>query len=84
MEDIMTDGKRRRTINPTPMGRHMSQRSEREWIARARQRFLDLSPEEQIAHGGSLVFPEPTPQTSKGRNIKRRAYKRAKRLEQAQ
>lgn len=75
----------RRTIQPSPMGQYMPQRSKREWLMRARQRFLDLSPEERLAHGGTLVFAEPTPQTSKGgRNAKIRAYKRAKRLEQAQ
>ena len=61
----------------------VSKRSTREWWIRARQRFLDLSPEEQAANGGTLALAQPTQQTSKGRNIKRNAYKRAKRLEQA-
>ncbi len=80
----MIEGDHRRTIRPSPMGQHMPKRSEREWITRARQRFLDLPPEERIP-GDTLVFPEPTPRTSKGeRNAKIRAYKNEKRVRQVQ
>lgn len=69
----------RRTISPSPMAKYMPSRWKRKHIKKARARFLVLSPEERQAHGGSLVFVEPMEQTSKGRNIKRRAYKQAKR-----
>ena len=72
----------RRTISPSPMSKYMPSRWERKHITKARKRFIALSPEERQTHGGSLVWVEPMKQTSKGRNIKRRKYKREKRLSQ--
>jgi hypothetical protein len=79
----MIEGNHRRTITPSPLGQY-AKRSKREWITRARQRFLDQPLEERIP-GDTLVFAQPTPRTSKGeRNAKIRAYKNEKRIKQAQ
>jgi len=58
------DHKQTTISDGSPMSAHIRTQRQRKRWKKYRQRFLALSPEEQKAHGGTMVFEDPPMQSS--------------------
>ncbi len=75
---------RRTTISDgSPMSAHIRTQRKRKRLMKYRARFLALTPEEQKAHGGSLVLEDPpmqpSPKEAQSKGNQRRRERRQRR-----